>query len=462
MNIIFHGAAGEVGKSCIEVQTQGKRYIMDAGIKFSSKGAEYPKYLDKIHELDGVFLSHAHLDHSGALPLLEHKNLNCPIYTTSMTWKITNLLLEDNYHLEKLKHVHPAYVERDINKVKKDLRFVSYDKQYETHDGKVKFTYLNSGHIPGGASILLEVEGKKLLYTADLNTEDTHLMVPSNIDEIQDIDILITENTYGDRPHPDKSESEEGFLKSVKECLDNGGSALVPVFSVGRSQEILLILDKLPDEIPIYLDGMARKLTKLMVDSEDPYIDNKDVLNRMIKRVNMIKHPRERDEIAKRKGIVIVSTSGMVQGGPVITYAHHMIHKPENYMILTGYQAKGTNGRFIFEDHLFYDHHQRFQVKCHVRKFDFSAHYGQDSIRKLMTKIKPKNLILQHGDLGALCESQSYAHENLKTTNVFLPMIGDIIEIGKDKSTMKRLEVVDEKEYDKTPCEKKDEEKSNS
>ena len=442
----MHGAAGEIGKSCIEIISQGKRYIMDAGIKFTSHGAQYPKYLDRIHELDGVFLSHAHLDHSGALPLLEHKNLKCPIYLTPLTWKITNLLLADNYHLEKLKHVHPAYSERDIQKIKDDLRFVKYDKQYETGDSKVKFSYLNSGHIPGGASILLELEGMKVLYTADINTENTNLMIPSELENIRDIDILITENTYGDRPHPDKEESQEGLIKSVVECINNGGSALIPVFSVGRSQEILMILSKLPEHIPIYLDGMARKLTTLILESDDPYIDNREILDKMAKRIIMIQKPKERNEIAKKQGIVIVSTSGMVQGGPVITYAETFIHKPENFIILTGYQAKGTNGRFMFEDHLFYEHHQKFNVKCHVRKFDFSAHYGQTSIRKMLTKINPKNLILQHGDMDALCSSEKFAKENLPQTNVFLPMIGDIMEFSETKSTIRRPEYVEEKE----------------
>lgn len=452
MKIIFHGAAGEVGKSCIEILTEGKRYIMDAGIKFTQHGAEYPKYLDKVFDLDGVFISHAHLDHSGALPMLEHKNLRCPIYLTQLTWKITNLLLEDNYHIEKLKHVHPAYSERDISKVKKDLRFVKYDKQYETHDGKVKFTYINSGHIPGGASLLLELEGKKLLYTADINTENTLLMVPSELENIKDIDILITENTYGDRPHPDKKESQMGIIKSVKECLDGGGSALIPAFSVGRSQEILMMLDELDDSIPIYLDGMARKLTTMIADSDDPYVDNKDILDRMNKRVIMIKKPKERDEIAKKKGIVIVTTSGMVQGGPVMSYANHMIHQKENFIILTGYQAKGTNGRFIFEDHTFHDHHQEMQVKCHVRKFDFSAHYGQTAIRNMMKKINPKNLILQHGDLDALCESKKYAKENLPNTNVFLPAIGDEMEFTDEISVIRKLPVEIIKDYDKKSC----------
>lgn len=428
MKIVFHGAAREVGKSCIEIDSEGKRYLLDAGIKFIQHGIEYPKELDKIFELDGIFLSHAHLDHSGALPLLEHKNLKCPIYLTKMTWDTTNMLLADSYHLELLKHIHPVYVERDINKVKNDLRFIKYDKEYETHDGKIKFTYLNAGHIPGSASILFKIEGKNVLYTADLNTENTNLMVPSNLLSLNmPIDILITENTYGDRIHPNKKCSEEGFINSIEECIANGGSALVPVFGVGRSQEILIILNRLNPDIPIYIDGMARKLTEKMINSEDPYIDNKEILTRMFRRANLIKSPRERPVIAKKKGVVILTTSGMVQGGPVVTYMEHFHFKKENYIILTGYQAKGTTGRSLFEDHLFYNHHQRHRVAAHVRKFDFSAHYGQDSIHKLIEKINPKNLILQHGDPDAIENVKRFAESKIKG-KVFAPSIGEVME----------------------------------
>ncbi len=428
MKIIFHGAAREVGKSCIEIQTENKRYLMDAGIKFIQGGVEYPKELDKIYSLDGIFLSHAHLDHSGALPMLENKNLNCPIYTTHLTWKITNLLLEDSYHLEKLKHIHPAYLERDIKKVESDLRYVNYDKEYTTGDGKLKFQFLNSGHIPGGASILIEVEGKKLLYTADINTEKTNLMIASNAQMLQGIDILITENTYGDRIHPDKKESEEGLIKSINSCIKEGGSALIPVFGVGRSQEILIILSKLDKNIPIYLDGMAKKLTELIIKSDDPYVDNMDVLEEMFKRVIHVKMPKDREVIAKKKGIVIVSTSGMVQGGPVVQYSKFMVSDENNYIILTGYQAAGTNGRSMFEDHLFYHDKIRDPVKAHVRKFDFSAHYGQDSIHNLFEKIKPKHLILQHGDLAAIEAVKLYVEQNDKEIKVYNPYIGEVLE----------------------------------
>lgn len=429
MKIIFHGAAKEVGKSCIELQIENQRYLMDAGIKFVQHGIEYPRFLDKIHELDAIFLSHAHLDHSGALPMLEHKQLKCPIYMTNLTWKTTNMLLNDSYHLEKLKHIHPAYIERDISKVKDDLKFVKYDTEYTTKDKKIKFQYLNAGHIPGSASILMNIEDKTLLYTADLNTENTNLMIPSDLEHFQNkIDILITENTYGDRIHPDRTDSEEGLIKSIEEGINGGGTVLVPVFGVGRSQEILILLSKLNSNIPIYLDGMSRKLTQLILNSNDPYVDNMKILEEMYKRVHLVANMKERHEIKRKKGIVILTTSGMVQGGPVMTYADHIIHEKDNFIILTGYQAKGTNGRSIFEDHMFYNNHKRFKVKAHVRKFDFSAHYGQNSIHKLIEKINPKNLILQHGDLESIENVQRYVKEKFPEIKVFAPSIGEEME----------------------------------
>jgi len=430
MKIIFHGGAQEVGKSCIEIQSKGKKYLLDAGVKFTSYGNEYPKALDDIFHVDAVFLSHAHMDHSGALPMLEHKQLNCPIYMTELTWRTTNSLLQDSYHLEQLKHIHPAYAQRDLGKVGNDVKFIQYDKEYKTPDGNVRFQFINAGHIPGSASILMELEGKNLLYTGDINTEETLLMIPSIADKLQDIDILITENTYGERPHPDRSNSEECLIKSIHTCLDGGGSALIPVFSVGRSQEILILLQKLDNEIPIYLDGMPRKLTEKYLQSNDPYIKNKEILSNMFKRAYKIKNPKERDVIAKKRGIVIVSSSGMLQGGPVMSYAEHMIHNKDDFVLLTGFQAMGTNGRHLFEDHTFRSHHQTVNAKAHIRKFDFSAHYGKDSIHSLAKRINPKHLILQHGDLDALEASKHFAEEELKSTKTYMPAIGDVIEIN--------------------------------
>lgn len=429
MKIIFHGAAQEVGKSCIEILTNGSRYILDAGIKFVQGGIEYPKYLDQVYELHAVFLTHAHLDHSGALPMLENKRLNAPIYCTKMTWDTTNLMLEDSYHLAQLKHVHPCYTERDIKEAEKDAFIVEYDKWYETKDKKVKFMYLNAGHIPGSACVLLELEGKRLLYTGDINTEDTLLMKQSKVGELENIDILICENTYGERIHPDREHSEKGLLDAIKVTLDREGSVLLPVFSVGRSQEILMELNKLDTDAKIYLDGMPRKLTDIVLRSKDPYIDNKDILREIMDKVTIVENPKLREKIAKEKGVIIVTSSGMLQGGPVMAYAPIMIRDDKNAVILTGFQANGTRGRSMFEDHLFYDKGQRELVKSTVCKFDFSAHHGQNSIRKLIKDLDPKNIILVHGDLDAVEATKRYSEQTFKG-KVYMPQLGQEIEIN--------------------------------
>lgn len=438
MQIHFHGAAGEVGKSCIEIEgADGAQYLMDAGVKFIQGGVAYPEFLENVSKMDAVFLSHAHLDHSGALPFLEHQKLNCPIYTTRMTWQITNMLLEDAYHIAQLEKTHPVYKKRDIRRAARDVKEVEYDRDYRTPDGKVQFRYVNSGHIPGGASILLELEGKRVLYTADMNSEPTRLMVPSRIadqlhglgvTEDKPLDAMIIETTYGNREHPNRLETEQKFLAAIEAALARGGNVLIPSFGVGRAQEILMMLSGLPAHVPIYLDGMARKVTKLIVAEEDPYVQERTMLAKMMRRVNMVTRPT-RPEVLEGTGKVIVATSGMIQGGPSVFYTEQMFKNAEDTIILTGYQVEGTRGRSLWEDHLFYRHGVAHPIMCDVQKFDFSAHYGMSSIHRLITSIPHKRLVLQHGDHGALDAVAAFARENVRS-DVFVPHIGDSIELS--------------------------------
>ena len=427
MKIIFHGAAKEVGKSCIELITNNKRYLLDAGVKFIHKGVEYPKFLDKIFEFEALFLSHAHMDHCGAIPMLEHKNLKCNIFCNKMTWDISNLLLEDGYNLERLRNVHIAYTQRDIFKAQKNVKFIKCDKDYTTRDGKIKFSYMNSGHIPGSCSILLNVEGKKVLYSADVNNERTNLMVSSEIENLRDIDVLISECTYGDRFHPNLDETEKEFLTAVEKTIRNGGSVLLPCFGVGRTQEILILLKRLKVNCPIYIDGMGKKICELVIKDQDKSVKNLEVLEEMYNRC-LKTDPHKRESVAKQKGIIILTTSGMMQGGPVMSYAPHMIQNKENQIIFSGYQANATNGRSIIEDRIFYHKHQRIRVLCKVKKFDFSAHLGRDSLKRLVKKISPKYLILNHGDLSAIQSFKIWADENLESTKVLAPSIGEVLE----------------------------------
>lgn len=425
MKIKFHGGAREVGKSCIEIESEGNRYLLDSGVKFIQGGIEYPEFLNNISDIDAIFLSHAHMDHSGALPFFEHNDLKCDIYSTELTWQITQQLLKDAYHIAKFKKSHPAYNEIDLGKVKDDLHLVEYNNVYYTKNKKVKFQFFNSGHIPGGASIFLEIEGKKIFYSSDINTQETYLMMAAQVN-LPEIDIFIIESTYGSREHPDRKLSENNLIQSITDAIKSHGSVLIPAFAVGRAQEILLTLRNLPKHIPIYLDGMAVTITDFVLNSNDSYLDNQDLLRGIFKRVKIVK-PRDREKLARQKGCVIISTSGMIEGGPSVFYASKFINEKDNYIIFTGYQTEGTRGRSLFEDHLFYYEGEIYPAKCHIRKFDFSAHLGQSAIHDLIRKVNHKNLILQHGDINSLSAVYKYVRENTKS-NVFVPQVGDVLE----------------------------------
>ena len=426
MKLAFHGAAKEVGRSCIELQTQGDRYLLDAGIKFKEGGFAYPERIINLPDIDGLFISHAHLDHTGALPFFEHYKIICPIYCTKLTYGITKILLKDSYKIARIRHLHPAYTKPDLRRVQKDVRFVKYDKNYKHR--KIRFTFKNAGHIPGSAMILIEAEGKKILYTGDTKLITTDLMKGPDLEQYKDIDVLIMESTYGDRGLPDRKATEEKFLDKIEEVLARGGSVLVPVFSLGRGQDVLYMLAKRNFHVPIYYDGMCKKITHRILTTEDPYINDRATLDKMFnKKVIHIGSPGHRSHALSQQGIY-VTTSGMMQGGPVMSYLKEMWHEPKHAVLMTGFQCKRTNGRHLLEEGYVYIEGWRTYVKCEVQKFDFSGHAGEQDLKEMVKTINPKKVIFQHGDPEAIENLRSWAEKQGKWI-VYAPEIGEEIEV---------------------------------
>jgi putative mRNA 3-end processing factor len=424
MKLIFRGGAREVGRSCIEVQTQGDRYLLDCGVKFTESGFAYPQGLFDVPDVDGVFLSHAHLDHSGGLPFFEHKDLRGPIFCTSQTNILTKVLLKDSFEVARIRHLHPAFNRLDLKEVKKDTHLVHFDKPFKHR--KVQATFYNAGHIPGSASIILEVEGKRLLYTGDMNLAKTMLMKEVE-HSYKDIDILITESTYGYRDLPARDVIAKKFLRRIEEVIDAGGSVLIPVFAIGRAQEILQILSKKKFKVPIYFDGMARKVTGKILANPSKYVKNKEALAHMY--YDVIKWPHnqdERNEIAEGQGI-FVTTSGMLQGGPVMHYLKHFWHDSRSAIFLTGYQCKRTNGRNLLDHGYVYLKGWRTEVQCQVEKYDFSGHSDRDQLEAYIKAVNPKEaLIIQHGDPESVESLSLWAKKEL-SCKVFGPAILDEI-----------------------------------
>jgi len=425
MKFIFHGGAGEVGKSCIELQVKDDQYILDAGVKFTEKGYAYPEGIFKYHKIDGLFLSHAHLDHSGGLPLFEHKNMLCPIFCTEETKNMIKILLKDSYKIARIKHIDAAYQKIDLKKVQRNTRIVQFDKLYNFR--YLSFKFFNAGHIPGSASIWITAENKKIVYSGDIKTIDTAVMKKASTD-YGDVDVLITESTYGGIKLPDREELKKKFLDKIEETIARGGSVLIPTFALGRAQEILVMLSEKNFDAPIYFDGMCVKMTKKIIKGTNAYLNNEKVLRKMLRKVKFVKGEKQRNQIAAGKRKIFLTTSGMVQGGPVMHYLKYMWENPKNSVLLMGFQCKRTNGRHLYEDKYVYIKGWKTYVNCEVQKYEFSGHADDTELKKYVEKVDPKVLVVQHGDKEHSEALASWAKKHLRC-RVVVPKIGDVLEI---------------------------------
>jgi putative mRNA 3-end processing factor len=431
MRIEFHGAAREVGRSCIELSTlNGSRFLLDIGVKFGEGGLIFPEKVLDVPHIDGTFITHAHLDHSGGLPLFEHKHLHGPIFCTAQTLAATKILLKDSYKVARIKHLHPAYNNGDLKEVQKDAKIVDFDKWYNHKD--IKFMFLNAGHIPGSAMILIEADNKRLLYTGDFNNRDTALMEHELIDGVlreKPIDVLITESTYGHRDLPDNDELEIKFINSIKETLTEGGSIIIPTFALGRAQQILIMIAKANLNTKIYFDGLCNKLTRQILETPSKYIRNKDILNdSFYNQVEWISSEKRRRDAMKNQGIFI-TTSGMIQGGPVMSYIKEMWHDEKNKIVLMGFQCKRTNGRYLLDEGFLYLDGWKTFVKCKVEKYDFSGHTDQYGIKKLVTELKPRHVFFQHGDEESVLYMKDWADKEIGGNN-YAPKITEFFDIN--------------------------------
>lgn len=423
MKLVFHGGAAEVGRSCIEIDTGTRRLLLDCGLKLTPEGTEYPIGFDYVKNINAVFISHAHLDHTGALPLLDHKGMNCPIFATKATKALTKILLKDAFKIGRINHQHLEYDEIDIRKVLDWMQRVRIDEK-GTFD-KVDYEFFDAGHIPGAASVFLDVEGTTFLYTGDINTSETRLHKAAETDFQKDIDVMICETTYGDREHPSRLKTEDEFLSSVGAVLKRGGSVIVPVFAVGRSQEILMVLKRGKFDVPVFFDGMGVAVTAVALDNPNS-IKDAAALKSALKGVRQLRKDRERMDAIKTQSI-IVTTSGMLTGGPVLHYMKYLGGEPKHAIFLTGYQGDDTNGRLLLDDgYVFIDGNRKI-IKAEVKQFDFSAHAGEKQLKELVRKVRPKKVFFVHGDAPALQTMVEWAQA--LGMEAFAPNLGDVIEL---------------------------------
>lgn len=393
IRLSFLGGTREVGRSATLVDTETDKILIDYGIKISVKPTQYPNKV-KV-KLNGILLSHAHLDHSGAIPILFHQGQRCPIYGMNITRSFSRMLLFDSHKIAIYEGEGERYSKRDINTTTKHFKPIKYRKPFKI--GKTTVTPFDAGHIPGSTIYLLETQNKRILYTCDFNLSDTRLIRGADLD-IPQVDVLITESTYAQREHPDRQKQEMGMIETIKGTLANEGIALLSCFAIARSQEVLLILDEYELKEKIFMDGMAKKATRIINEHPElqrEYNQVKRAMQRL--KVKTITSPSIRRK-ALKEPCIIVTTSGMLTGGPIAHYIEKLWDRKECSLILTGFQVPGTEGAILLETGHYIHEDLDFPIKMNVRKFDFSSHASRSELLKFVKKVNPEKVFCVHGD----------------------------------------------------------------
>ena len=391
MQVGFLGGAREVGRIGVTVKSEKTKVVLDYGVMLDHEPG-FPMHIPP-KELDAVILTHSHLDHSGAIPIF-YINDKKPLYTNQLNLELTQILIQDFIHLSSY------YLPFEYLELKSMMRNNNHlDFGVEEPIGDMKLKLFNAGHTPGSAQVLLEADGKRILYTGDFNMEDSKLLTGATMD-YKDLDAIVIESTYANADHTLRPELEKRFVDAATDIVEKGGTVLVPAFGVGRAQEIATVLSANHFEYPIVLDGMAREASRIIMNNKEFLRDPKIFVNAM-QSVEWVEGWSDRRRALKDPA-VIISPAGMLKGGPSQFYMSKVAKKPNNAVFLVSYQIIGTPGRQLMDKGVTTIDGKVRKLKAHFQHFDFSSHCGASHLKEALRKVadsKPKVFVV-HGAEG--------------------------------------------------------------
>ncbi len=395
--ITFLGAMNEVGASGIMVEYGRKsktRIVMDYGTNIQNDPPTFPYSVRG--KIDATFLSHAHLDHTGGIPILFNKG-RCPIYAPAVNKPLVQMLLNDSLKISRREQTRLPFDKKHVRKAIKNFKHIDY-RRVETIGKKnyMNVTVYDAGHIPGSTMPLIETkDGKKILYTGDFNVDDTELLKGADT-RLPKVDVLITESTYAERDHPDRLKQEKILIDRVRQAVENGGTAIISSFALGRTQEMLLVLDKYGIDYPLYMDGMSKKATTIL-NSHPRFLREATSIDKALRKVKYVNNNRQRKKAIKDPS-VILTTSGMLNGGPVVWYLKKLHNNKKNNLTLTGYQVEGTAGHTLLNTGRFILDETDLKLNIDYKRLEFSSHTGREKLFSFIKKLDPQKVFCVHGD----------------------------------------------------------------
>jgi putative mRNA 3-end processing factor len=420
LQLKFLGGAREVGRIGIAVKSGKTQVLLDYGVMLDHEPG-FPMHIPP-KDVDALILTHSHLDHSGAVPIfyIEGKKL---LYTNKLNLELTQLLIQDFIHLSSY-YLPFEYLE--LNKMMHSSKHLDWGVEETLGDMRIRL--YNAGHTPGSSMALIESEGKRVLYTGDFNIEETKLLPSADLD-CGALDAIIMESTYADEDHTERLRLERNFVEAVTDVVEKGGIVLVPAFGVGRSQEIACILAANHFEFPMVLDGMAREASRIIMNYREFLRDPKLFMDAMHS-VDWVEGWRDRRKALRSPG-VIISTAGMLKGGPAAFYVSKLGKKAANAIFLVSYQIPGTPGKELLDKGICTIDGKIRKIKARYQHFDFSSHCGASKLKaalqKLSSKSKPKVFVV-HGAEGN-CELFANWAKSELGLEAHAPKTGETFEV---------------------------------
>tara|TARA_Y100000591_G_C21843709_1_gene707332 strand:- start:2043 stop:3356 length:1314 start_codon:yes stop_codon:yes gene_type:complete len=382
----YLGGGNEVGNVGVVLEDKTKnRLLLDYGIAPTSP----PKYPKEAPFVKNAIITHSHVDHLGMAPWLP-ANYNTNLHGTELTAEISRMMWNDCYKISSIEKYPLPWDKRDID-IAMDS-WITHDFNDSWMQENWKLTLLNAGHIPGAGMLKVETDDKNILFTGDFDTRNSPLTKGA---KPEDVDILFIEGTYGGRNHADQELELSRFIDNVIRVTDNGGTILIPAFANGRTQDMMMRLHQNCPELDVHIDGMGKRITKLHLE-HNQFLRNPSALNDAWNWSKRVSSKSDRKKALEAD--VIISTSGMLQGGPAIWYLNRLRHNMENEIFFTGYQAKDTGGRKLQTKSRLDIFGKEVNIPLNWEKFSFSTHAGHKEITEFVYSCDPQDVIIYHTD----------------------------------------------------------------
>ena len=427
VSLLTLGGFGQVGRSCMLLTTPDSKILIDCGINPGTRNPmdSFPR-LDwaniTLDDLDAVVIGHAHLDHTGFLPVLCKYGYKGPIYCTEPTLPMMNLIQLDAIKVASAQGRTPMYADRDVKQIMKQAITIPYGTVTDISPD-IKLVLANAGHILGSALCHFHIGNgdHNFVYSGDLKFAKSILFESASWN-FPRVETLLIESTYGAKEdiQASRQEVESSFLKSVNSILKDGGKVLIPIPAVGRAQEIMMVIDQYMKsgemvEAPVFYEGMiaeasaiheaypeylARELKQRILETDDNPFDSEYFTN--------VEHPDAREEpLREGTPCIIIATSGMLEGGPVLEYFKNIAPNKKNKILFVSYQVNGTLGRRVLEGAKQVSLIGRegkvevVTIECGIERLDgFSGHSDYNQLISFVHKLRPKlrRVLVNHGE----------------------------------------------------------------